>query len=147
MLASDHARRRVSILPRSPGLSGLAIAEQRERLADPTLRRRILAEKPSAQDVSRLAQFRQLITTRWDKFFVMGDPPDYEPASEQSVTAIAAREGRTPEEVAYDYITEAEGQYLYFPVVNYVVGDHEPVREMLTDSGTLLGLSDGGAHW
>jgi N-acyl-D-aspartate/D-glutamate deacylase len=35
---------------------------------------------------------------------------------------------------------------LYFPAVNYVVGDHEPIREMLTDSGTLLGLSDGGAH-
>ena len=52
----------------------------------------------------------------------------------------------TPDEVAYDYITEAEGQYLYFPVVNYVVGDHEPIREMMTDQATLLGLSDGGAH-
>src|SRR5437764_1301811 len=125
----------------------LNLAEQRMRLRDPEMRRKILAEKPAEAEVAKLAQFRQLITTRWDKFFVMGDPPDYEPASEQSVTAIAAREGRTPEEVAYDYITEAEGQYLYFPVVNYVVGDHEPVREMLTDSGTLLGLSDGGAHW
>ena len=124
----------------------LNLAEQRMRLRDPEMRRKILAEKPAEAEVAKLAQFRQLITTRWDKFFVMGDPPDYEPASEQSVTAIAAREGRTPEEVAYDYITEAEGQYLYFPVVNYVVGDHEPVREMLTDSGTLLGLSDGGAH-
>jgi len=124
----------------------LSLAEQRMRLGDPEMRRKILAEKPAEAEVAKLAQFRQLITTRWDKFFVMGDPPDYEPASEQSVTAIAAREGRTPEEVAYDYITEAEGQYLYFPVVNYVVGDHEPVREMLTDSGTLLGLSDGGAH-
>src|SRR5258707_88798 len=49
-------------------------------------------------------------------------------------------------EVAYDYLTEAENRYLFFPVVNYVYGDHEPIREMLTDSGTLLGLSDGGAH-
>jgi N-acyl-D-aspartate/D-glutamate deacylase len=31
-------------------------------------------------------------------------------------------------------------------VVNYVVGDHEPIREMLNDSACLLGLSDGGAH-
>src|SRR5207247_11439272 len=76
----------------------------------------------------------------------MGNPPDYGAAPEQSVAAIAARERRTPDEVAYDYITEAEGRYLYFPVVNYVVGDHEPIREMLTDPGTLLGLSDGGAH-
>jgi N-acyl-D-amino-acid deacylase len=73
--------------------------------------------------VAKLAQFRQLIVKRWDKFFVMGDPPDYEPGEEKSVVAIAAREGRTPDEVAYDYITEAENRYL-----------------------SLLGLSDGGAH-
>jgi N-acyl-D-aspartate/D-glutamate deacylase len=76
----------------------------------------------------------------------MGNPPDYEPAPEKSVAAIAARENRPPDEVAYDYITGAEGQYLYFPVVNYVVGDHEPIREMLNDPACLLGLSDGGAH-
>src|SRR5437764_4251418 len=136
MLASDHARRRVSILPRSPGLSGLAIAEQRERLADPTLRRRILAEKPSAQDVSRLAQFRQLITTRWDKFSVMGDPPDYEPPGEPSCAAIPARPGRPPAEAASVYLTEAETRTRFFPVVNYAAGDHDPLHEMVTDSGT-----------
>jgi N-acyl-D-amino-acid deacylase len=47
--------------------------------------------------------------------------------------------------VTYDYIIE-ENQYLYFPVVNHVAGDHEPIREMLTDPACLLGLSDGGAH-
>jgi N-acyl-D-aspartate/D-glutamate deacylase len=31
-------------------------------------------------------------------------------------------------------------------VVNYVTGDHEPIREMLNDPACLLGLSDGGAH-
>jgi len=124
----------------------LSIAEQRARLRDPEIRRRILAEKPSEAEVAKLAQFRQLIVKRWDKFFVMGDPPDYEPGEEKSIAAIAARQGRTPDEVAYDYIVEAENRYLYFPVVNYVSGDHEPIREMLADSGTLLGLSDGGAH-
>ncbi len=124
----------------------LSIAEQRARLRDPEVRRQILAEKPSEAEVAKLAQFRQLITKRWDKFFVMGNPPDYEPAPEKSVAAIATREGRSPDEVAYDYITETEGQYLYFPVVNYVEGDHAPILEMLTDSGTILGLSDGGAH-
>ena len=47
--------------------------------------------------------------------------------------------------MAYDYIIE-EGQYLYFPVVNYVTGDHGPILEMLNDPACLLGLSDGGAH-
>src|SRR5262249_20628346 len=68
-----------SIRPSYRQLNGLSIPEQLERLRDPALRRRILDEKPPPEEVSRLAQFRQLITTRWDKFFVMGDPPDYEP--------------------------------------------------------------------
>ena len=75
----------------------------------------------------------------------MGNPPDYEPGPEKSVAAIAARNGRPPDEVAYDYIIE-DGQYLYFPVVNYVTGDHAPICEMLNDPACLLGLSDGGAH-
>src|SRR5262249_43313203 len=127
-------------------LDGLSIAEQRARLRDPALRRQILAEKPSEEEVSKLAQIPPAVTTPLDNFFVMCAPPDYEPAEETSVAAIAAREGRPPDEVAYDYITQADNRYLYFPVVNYVVGDHEPIREMLTDSATLLGLSDGGAH-
>jgi N-acyl-D-aspartate/D-glutamate deacylase len=135
-----------SIRPSYRQLNGLSIPEQLERLRDPALRRRILDEKPPPEEVSRLPQFRQLITTRWDKFFVMGDPPDYEPDEEQSVAAIAAREGRTPDEVAYDYLTGASNRFLFFPVVNYVCGDHGPIYEMLNDSATLLGLSDGGAH-
>jgi N-acyl-D-aspartate/D-glutamate deacylase len=146
MMGVGTALNPFTVRPSYREIERLSLAEQRARLRDPEVRRKILAEKPADAEVAKLAQFRQPITTRWDKFFVMGDPPDYEPAPEQSITAIAAREGRTPDEVAYDYITEAEGQYLYFPVVNYVVGDHEPIREMLTDSGTLLGLSDGGAH-
>jgi N-acyl-D-aspartate/D-glutamate deacylase len=146
MMGVGTALNPFTVRPSYREIERLSLAEQRVRLRDPEVRRKILAEKPAEAEVAKLAQFRQLITTRWDKFFVMGDLPDYEPAPEQSVTAIAAHEGRTPDEVAYDYITEAEGQYLYFPVVNYTVGDHEPIREMLTDSGTLLGLSDGGAH-
>jgi N-acyl-D-amino-acid deacylase len=146
MMGIGTALNPFSIRPSYREVDGLGIAEQRQRLAEPDLRRRILAEKPSDEEVSRLAQFRQLITTRWDRFFVMSDPPDYEPDGEMSVAAIAAREGRTPDEVAYDYLTAAEKRLLFFPIVNYVQGNHEPIREMLTDPATLLGLSDGGAH-
>jgi N-acyl-D-amino-acid deacylase len=146
MLGIGTALNPFSIRPSYRALAGETIARQRELLRDPALRRRILAERPSEQEVSRLAQFRQLITSRWDKFFVMSDPPDYEPADEMSIAAIAAREGRTPDEVAYDYLTEADNRFLFFPIVNYAQGDHGPIREMLTDPATLLGLSDGGAH-
>ncbi len=146
MLGIGTALNPFSVRPSYRQLDGLSIAQQRERLRDPALRQKILAEQPSQEEVNRLPQFRQLITTRWDKFFVMGDPPDYEPPDEMSIAAIAARERRSPDEVAYDYLTGAANRFLFFPVVNYVNGDHAEIHEMLTDPGTLLGLSDGGAH-
>jgi N-acyl-D-amino-acid deacylase len=146
MMGIGTALNPFTVRPSYRKLEKLSIAEQRSLLRDPVVRRQILAEEPSPAEVAKLSQFRQLIIKRWDKFFIMGDPPDYEPGEEKSVAAIAANQGRTPNEVAYDYITETENRYLFFPLVNYVCGDHEPIRQMLTDSGTLLGLSDGGAH-
>jgi len=146
MMGIGTALNPFTVRPSYKAIESLPIPEQRQRLRDPQTRRRILAEQPSEAEIAKLAQFRQAVTRKWDRFYVMGNPPDYEPAPEQSVAAIAARTGRPPDEVAYDYITEAEGQYLYFPVVNYVTGDHGPIHEMLNDPACLLGLSDGGAH-
>jgi N-acyl-D-amino-acid deacylase len=146
MMGIGTALNPFTVRPSYKKIESLPIDEQRRRLRDPELRRQILSETPSDADVAKLAQFRQAVISMWDRFYVMGDPPDYEPAPEKSVAAIAAREGRPPEEVAYDYITGGEGRYLYFPVVNYVSGDHAPIYEMLNDPACLLGLSDGGAH-
>ena len=145
MMGIGTALNPFTVRPSYKELESLPIEEQRLRLRDPEMRRKILADVPSDAEIAKLAQFRQVVTKRFDKFFVMGNPPDYEPGPEKSVAAIAQREGRTPEEVAYDYILE-DGQYLYFPVVNYVTGDHGPILEMLHDPACLLGLSDGGAH-
>ena len=145
MMGIGTALNPFTVRPSYKALESLPIEEQRRRLRDPEMRRKILADVPSDAEIAKLAQFRQVVTKRFDKFFVMGNPPDYEPGPEKSVAAIAQREGRTPEEVAYDYILE-DGQYLYFPVVNYVTGDHGPILEMLHDPACLLGLSDGGAH-
>jgi len=145
MMGIGTALNPFTVRPSYKKLESLPIEEQRRRLRDPEVRREILADVPSDTEIAKLAQFRQVVAKKFDKFFVMGNPPDYEPGPEKSVAAIAAREGRTPEEVAYDYILE-DGQYLYFPVVNYVTGDHAPILEMLNDPACLLGLSDGGAH-
>jgi N-acyl-D-aspartate/D-glutamate deacylase len=145
MMGIGTALNPFTVRPTYKKLESLPIEEQRRRLRDPQVRAQILGETPSEAEIEKLAQFRQVVAKAFDKFFVMGNPPDYEPGPEKSVAAIAAREGRSPEEVAYDYILE-DGQYLYFPVVNYVSGDHEPIREMLNDPAFLLGLSDGGAH-
>ena len=93
MMGIGTALNPFTVRPSYKALESLPIEEQRRRLRDPEMRRRILAETPSEAEVAKLAQFRQLITKRFDKFFTMGNPPDYEPGPEKSVAAIAARSG------------------------------------------------------
>lgn len=87
------------------------------------------------------------ITSSFHKLFPLGDPPNYEPAPEDSVKAIAERERRDPSDVAYDLLLTNEGkELLYFPLFNYSQFDMDPIYEMLVHPTTTLGLSDGGAH-
>jgi N-acyl-D-aspartate/D-glutamate deacylase len=90
---------------------------------------------------------RERRVDRWDRMFPFGDPPDYEPRPESSIAARAARQGRMPEEVAYDLLLERDGrEMLYLPVTNFAAGNLDVVREMIAAPNTLIGLGDGGAH-
>jgi N-acyl-D-aspartate/D-glutamate deacylase len=83
----------------------------------------------------------------WDAMFPLGDPPDYEPAPDDSIGVRAARLGVAPEAMVYDLVVDAADRtLLYVPFLNYFDGDLEPAREMLTHPHTVLGLADGGAH-
>ena len=93
------------------------------------------------------AAFDQLVTRYWDRIYAMaGVRPDYEPTDEMSMAGMAKHSNRTPEEICYDYLTEASDRYLFFPVTNYVDGTLNSTYQMLTDSATILGLGDAGAH-
>jgi N-acyl-D-aspartate/D-glutamate deacylase len=136
-----------AIRPSYLALEALPPQERLRRMRDPELRRQLLSEEPSERQLARLSQARQDMAGRWDRMYVMaGATPDYEPTPEKSIAAIATRGNSGPQEVVYDYLTEGLDRFLFFPIVNYADGDHQTVRDMLTDSGTLLGLSDGGAH-
>jgi N-acyl-D-aspartate/D-glutamate deacylase len=120
----------------------LPLEERVQALRDPERRRRLI-EEPT-EHTNPLAAF---VSSAFHKLFPLGDPPDYEPAPEQSVAALAKREGRDPREVALDLLLSRDGhELLYFPLLNYSNGDFEPLREMLTHPTAVLGLSDGGAH-
>ncbi len=125
--------------------SYLAIAElpftkRIEILRDPAFRARLLAEAPTDA-------FMAQRTARWDRVFLLGDPPEYEPAPETSVAARATREGRSPDDVAYDLLLGQDGKaILYRPMTNYTAGNLDAVREMIADPNSLIGLGDGGAH-
>jgi len=128
-------------------LSKLPAAEMLARLREPAMRRTILAQEASPRLLEILPPLSRQIATRWDRMYLLGDPPDYEPPAERSIAAMAEKAGVTPQEFCYDYLTGGDGgRMLYFPVTNYVHGDHGVVQEMITDPDTVLGLSDGGAH-
>ena len=133
-----------------PGFAALASLSPSDRLArlrDPATRAAILAEAPSEALLKILPPLHRVIATQWDKMFLLGDPPQYEPPPASSIAAMAAQAGAEPATWLYDYLTGGDGgRMLYFPVVNYTFGDLGVVQEMISDPSAVLGLSDGGAH-
>ncbi len=142
-----------SLTPFSTKASFMALAhlppeERLKRLRDPAVRRQIIDEAPDERLVALMPRGNLLATTHWSRMYVHGDPPDYEPDQSRCVETFAAKEGKTPAEFVYDYLTGGDGsRMLFFPVTNYVTGDHGPIRDMMTSEHTVVGLSDGGAHY
>src|SRR5580692_3064101 len=119
----------------------LPLPERVARLRSPEVRAAILAEEPDP------GGFVQLLRANLHKLFPLGDPPDYEPPPERSVTALAAAQGRTTDEVLYHLMLQRDGrELLYLPLLDYSACNLDAVREMLVHPATVLGLGDGGAH-
>ena len=119
----------------------LTPAERYARLvADGELRRR-LVETPNGDGP------RAFLADSFHKMFPVGERPDYEPDAESSIAAIARRIGRSPQAVALDTLMALNGKgLLMLPFENYADGNLDVVHEMITDSATVLGVADGGAH-
>lgn len=110
-------------------------------LADPEVRRSIVSWTPSSPAEAAAME------RAYERTFVLGDPPDYEPGPERSLAGLAAARGVSPLEVAYGEMARDGGQgLLYIPILNYALGDLDHVREMMLHPQGLIGLADGGAH-
>ena len=115
--------------------------ERRAELLKPEVRAQILSEAPNLEGQPPQTA---LLANAWSMLYSLGDPPDYEPAPDQSIEARAGALGCEPAELAYDLMLE-EG-FLYFPLLGYANGHLGPIREMMTHDRAVFGLSDGGAH-
>ena len=119
---------------------GLSPAELTAALRTPSVREAILGWEADEETTIRFKG-------AYDRTFVLGSPPDYEPGPECSLNGLAAASGKTPLEVAYDALLEEDGwALLYIPILNYSSGDLEPAREMILHPRAAIGLADGGAH-
>jgi N-acyl-D-aspartate/D-glutamate deacylase len=111
-----------------------------ERLCDPQIRESILGWQPDEATAKSLAG-------AFDRTFLLGDPPDYEPGPDRSLTGIALANSTSPLNVAYDAMLIDGGRgLLYVPILNYAYGNLDPVREMFLHPRAASGLADGGAH-
>jgi N-acyl-D-amino-acid deacylase len=133
--------------PAFAALTSLSVKDRLDRLRDPAVRAEILAQSASEDLLAVLPPLQRPIAVRWDRQYVLGDPPDYEPDQSRSIEAMAAKTNLPPDAFCYDYLTGANGErMLFYPVTNYVHGDHGVVHDMIQDPDTILGLGDGGAH-
>jgi len=122
--------------------------ELARRLADPAVKAAILSEDDLPVDPTLLfdGMFALVQHSLW-RLFALGDPPDYEPTPDRTVSAIAKARGEDPLSTLYDLMLERNATaMLMLPLFNYADGDHEAIREMMLHPAGVLGLSDGGAH-
>jgi len=128
--------------PSYKAIAHLPLDERVRRMSDPEVRRRILSEDPKKDSTFPL--FHRLA---FDFMFRFGNPPNYQPKQDDSIAAIAARQGRTPQEVAYDMLIEDGGTgFIYTPLGNYAYHDLTVSETTLANRNCIMGLGDGGAH-
>jgi N-acyl-D-aspartate/D-glutamate deacylase len=123
-------------------ITHLPLAERVRLLRTPAWRARLLNETPRSDN-----PFVKAVLRNFAKMFPLGDPPNYEPKSEESLGARAAARNLRPEELAYDWMLEDDGKALIlFPFLNYAEDTLDPALAMMRHPHTVLGLGDGGAH-
>ncbi len=127
--------------PSYQAIADLPLDERIAALRTPEVRAAILADDPGTRAGA------SMVRAATHKVFPLQDPPNYEPSPDDSVKAIAAREGRSEAEVMYDVMLERDGhEMLYLPILGYAGGGLDAIAEMLAHPSTVLGLGDGGAH-
>jgi len=142
LLGLEGSQNPFSGTPTYKSIAHLPLAERVKAMQTPEVRARILSEDPIAGSTFPL--IRRL---SYSQMFRFGNPPNYLPKREDSVEAMAAREGRTAPEVAYDILIEDGGRnFLYTPIVNYAGYELTAPEALLKNKNAIMGLSDGGAH-
>lgn len=128
--------------PSYRAIAGKPLEERVAIMRDPAFREKLLAE-----DLEPGHPFLNSLAGAWHKMFELGDPPNYEPAPEDSIGARAKRDGVNPDAIVYDILTANGGRnFLFFPLHNYYDFNLDNALTMMRNPNTLFGLSDGGAH-
>jgi N-acyl-D-amino-acid deacylase len=120
--------------------------EQLAALRDPAFKAKLLADPIERPDID-IGALTDIVMMGWPMQYQLGDDLDYEPSADKSIMALAQGAGREPADYAYDLLMQNEGEgMIYLPILNYMDGNLDFVRELLLNDNTVVSLSDGGAH-
>src|SRR3546814_91314 len=132
-----------TLFPYTTLFRSLPLAERVAAMRDPALKARLLAEEPTNPDNPMY-----LLLRGFENIYRMEREPDYEPAPQKSVAAMAKARGISPAEMAYELLLEDEGLALLFvPFSNFADHNLDAALEMMRDPNSVVGLGDGGAHY
>ncbi|MGE4221351.1 MAG: amidohydrolase family protein [Alphaproteobacteria bacterium] len=132
-----------SSCPSYQAVSKLPLDRKIAELRKPDTRARILAEATTTEVPPLLAASRDFAN-----LFKMSDPPNYEPPQESCLLIQAERSGVTPDELAYDFLLEDNGNALIFLAAsNYAHHNLDFVLDLARHSDVIVALGDGGAHY
>ena len=142
LLGLEGSQNPFSGTPTYKSIAKLPLPERVKAMQDPQTRARILSEDPVAGSTFPL--IRRLQYARMYRF---GNPPNYEPKKADSIGSMAAAQGRTPPEVAYDLLIEDGGRnFIYTPISNYPDYNLSASETLLANPNVIMGLGDAGAH-
>ena len=132
------------VLPAWKTIRALPLAEQKQRLADPEVRRRLIAEEATMKPRDSVLQGGGAATTDprkpdYDNLFPMLDVNWDDP----SVGELSRRQNKHPVEVIVDLALENDNRVFVQPIVNKSPAD---VLNLLKHPRTLATFSDSGAH-
>jgi len=131
-----------SLNPSFRPIAHLPLAEKVERMKDPELRARLIAEEPDDPNPAFVGLLKAI-----GDLYVMKDPADYDFAPEDSLQAQAARAGRPPREAIYDALLEDGGKAILCSYSSGVQDYLDSSRDLIGRDEFIIALGDGGAHY
>jgi N-acyl-D-amino-acid deacylase len=131
-----------SLCPSYLEIADRPLAERVAAMSDPDLRRRLISEVPEQ------GHMYNMMARNWAWMFPLGEKPNYEPPSDDSIAARAKARGVTPEEEVYDLLLKNEGRTkLLVALGNYPDYRLDDLKTMFTHPNAVIGIGDGGAHY
>ena len=129
-------------------LAKLPFDQMLAEMRKPDVKAAIMADKDIPPDQpGTMANIFGLLGMAAPAMFPIDLPIDYEPDVSKNIGTLAAAAGQEVPDFMYDFLTGGDGErFAILLGANFVDGNFDVIREMLTHPNTTIGLSDAGAH-